>query len=529
MMEVDEGKGLLERRIVGKPSKEAVIDNCINNLKEGKCLDMAVCLAMGNVADAVEIICVGFIMSEISDATSLDKELLSSAVFMGMLVGGVAGGYLSDIIGRKRCLLYSLAINAIFGLLSAAAPDINYLIGCRVIGGIGIGASVPIVFSLGAEVFPSDSRGRYISLIASFWMVGAILIAFLAWIMLGDGFDGKKILPGADWRLFALASAFPVILAFFLTYYRVPESPRYLCSNGYIPEAVAVLRSISTVQVTEEDFATTAQHAQSTTNSHHPNNLNNPHLHPYPTSFPKHNHHNEGKGASTHTILGTLQLLFGPQLCRTSSILMTLWFTLNFGSYGISTWISVLFADVGIGNPYAASFIFALANLPGNVVSLWLIDSVGRRWLLSGGMILAGLSTIGFALDVHNAFVVVLFASLFNACSVAGWNSLECLSVEIFPTTARATAMGLLAACGRLGAIAGQFVNGTLESDIPLLLFVTSACSIAGGMIAWMLKHDPAGSSLGRDVDEQIASPADEQFKQEEDQEITVHNPVTAV
>jgi MFS family permease len=94
----------------------------------------------------------------------------------------------------------------------------------------------------------------------------------------------------------------------------------------------------------------------------------------------------------------------------------------------MSTWISTLFEDVGIGNPYAAAFIFALANLPGNIVSLVFIEKYGRRWLLSGGMCLAAVSALGFALDTHAAGVVVLCAALFNAFSVIGWNSLDCLS-----------------------------------------------------------------------------------------------------
>lgn len=56
--------------------------------------------------------------------------------------------------------------------------------------------------------------------------------------------------------------------------------------------------------------------------------------------------------------------------------------------------------------------------------------------------------------------------------------------------------MGILAASGRLGAASAQFVNGTLESNIPLLLFVTSACTIVGGVASWLLPKDPAGNSL---------------------------------
>ncbi len=57
-------------------------------------------------------------------------------------------------------------------------------------------------------------------------------------------------------------------------------------------------------------------------------------------------------------------------------------FTLSFGSYGISTWISTLFEDVGLTNAYAAAFIYALANLPGNAASILYIEKYGRRNML---------------------------------------------------------------------------------------------------------------------------------------------------
>lgn len=478
-----------------------LVDHCINNQKPNYALFMSLCLAMGNVADAVEIMCVGFIMTEVSYLSTLNKELLSAAVFMGMLVGGAAGGYISDYMGRRTCLLYSLGLNAVAGFFSSFATNIGVLILFRLVAGLGIGGSVPIVFSLGAEIFPQASRGRYLLVIASAWMVGAIFAALSAWLMLGKDISGHKIIPGLNWRYYAAVCSMPACLAFSLAYLYIPESPRYLMRRGMLDEAAEVLTNLSVVRVTASQLA----HDQIAFSA-------------IPTSEAVSSSavaQSEDKialvgGEQTmlqkvrQDPLANVRVLFVGQYLRISTVLMIIWFTLSFGSYGIANWISTLFSDVGIGNPYAASFIFAMANLPGNIVSIWLIDRVGRRWLLTIGMVLAAISVLGFALDQKDASVVVLSASLFNAFSVVGWNSLDCLAAEAFPTRSRTSAMGILAASGRLGAICGQFVNGSLESNIPVLLFVTCASTMVGGIASWGLPTDTANMALDdRDADDE--------------------------
>ena len=147
---------------IGKPQEpdtvSLLIENLINNSNESHVWLLTLVLALGNAADAIEIMCIGFIMTEIPNITTQQKEYLSAAVFLGMLFGGIICGSLSDYVGRRPCLLYSLGLNALAGYASACAPNVTTLIACRVIGGLGIGGSVPAVFSLGAEMFPSPVR-----------------------------------------------------------------------------------------------------------------------------------------------------------------------------------------------------------------------------------------------------------------------------------------------------------------------------------------------------------------------------------
>lgn len=452
-------------------------------------------LAMGNAADAVEIICVGYIMNEMDDdITTRDKELLSAAVFIGMLFGGLLCGILSDAIGRKPCLTYSLVLNTLAGLGSAFTPTIAWLIVCRVVAGIGIGGSVPSVFTLGAEVFPAHIRGKLLSVIASFWMVGAIFTGLVGWIMLGDDFNGDRILPGISWRPFAVVCSLPAAVALVLTLTVLPESPRFLVNKKRFDEAAAVLTHMSGIPVDSVSLTNVKGRAFSTDN----NALERSSLAGLLDS--KDDSNSSAPPTSQEDSTG-IMVLFNKKLLPSTLVYMFIWFTLSFGSYGISTWITVLFEDVGIGNVYASAFIFALANLPGNIVSILYVEQIGRRQLLYYGMLLAGVSTIGFAVGTSVPALVVICATLFNAFSVAGWNALDCMSVENFPTEIRTSAMGVLAASGRIGAISAQFVNGSLEDNVPLLLFVTSGCMILGGIGAKYTPVDTGGAALVDHID----------------------------
>jgi MFS family permease len=108
------------------------------------------------------------------EETTIDewwKGFLAAAVFIGMLVGGLACGVLSDKAGRRPLLLASMGINAVAGVASAFAPSLASLVACRVIAGVGIGGSVPCVFTMCAETIPKKARGRFLVAIAWHWML----------------------------------------------------------------------------------------------------------------------------------------------------------------------------------------------------------------------------------------------------------------------------------------------------------------------------------------------------------------------
>jgi len=86
---------------------------------------MIIC-GLGWAADAMEVLLISFALPDIAlewNLTNAQKGLLGTAIFLGMLAGALVWGRVSDLFGRKVGFISTIAIDSLFGLLSAFAPS----------------------------------------------------------------------------------------------------------------------------------------------------------------------------------------------------------------------------------------------------------------------------------------------------------------------------------------------------------------------------------------------------------------------
>lgn len=94
-------------------------------------------------SDSVEVQCISFVTPKLANETSslrptkLQEGLLDAIIFLGMMVGGYVWGSLSDAVGRRTCLITSLAVNGTFGLASAFSPTYTSFLLFRFCSGVG--------------------------------------------------------------------------------------------------------------------------------------------------------------------------------------------------------------------------------------------------------------------------------------------------------------------------------------------------------------------------------------------------------
>lgn len=175
--------------------------------------------------------------------------LVGSAAVVGMLLGSLIFGNLTDRFGRRTMYLLDLLFFVVFSILAACSQNMVELILFRFLLGIGLGADYPISSTLTAEFAPTRKRGVLMVTTIGFWTVGAIVSYLVSLLLLQTGPDA--------WRFMLASGAIPALLVMWGRR-TIPESPRWLIAKGETAKGMAVADQIATdagVRLNHQDNA----------------------------------------------------------------------------------------------------------------------------------------------------------------------------------------------------------------------------------------------------------------------------------
>eukprot|EP00045_Choanoeca_perplexa_P010210 m.102744 g.102744 ORF g.102744 m.102744 type:complete len:570 (-) comp15194_c0_seq1:68-1777(-) len=474
-----------------------------------------------NAADAVEMLGISFIITTTAECdfkmSEAKKGWVTSMLFLGMMFGGWLWGNLADSRGRRGMLIAALLLNFVASGASAFAPSYTAFLAFRFFSGLGVGGSIPIVFTYFCEFLPAKNRGAFLNLVAAFWMVGTILVAGLAWGILGsrecaravradtsreaackywsDQDCGTYVLFGTTipaWRIFTFSCSIPALFAA-LGFFKAPESPKWLMNQGRMAEAEATLNLIARVnaKVASSRYAVQPD-------------LLEMRLKPLELNTAPHRARARRATVCSRLLRGVVHvfrdtaLLFRPATRKPTLVLSGVWITLSFGFYGLTLWLPSYYQHGGIDDSvsvYKVSFFVACANLPGNIFAYWSLDRLGRRLTLILSMIASAASVFSI-LEINSSAGTTIFSCVFAAVSVAGWNALSILSAELFPTSRRGAAFGLMTALGRVGAILGNTAFGQMSASNPQLPLFCTGGALAGGAFMCLMLAETRGTNI---------------------------------
>lgn len=509
-LSIEESEELLDKENIDNDDGPRSYESALKSIGYGRFHILLIALCGWAVSsDAIEVLSVSFMLSSAQcdlKLTSQEKGWLNAVIFVGMMIGSVFWGCMADEFGRRRVLMVSLTVNGLGGFLSSMSQVFWLFLIMRFISGIGVGGSLPVIFSYYTEFLPKHHRGSLISVLATFWMMGNIIAAGLAWIIiphaeLGYFSDNFKY---NSWRIFVAICTVPSLSSAFLFYF-FPESPKYLLTMGCEKQALESLKKVSRINCQTKSFNVTRL-ILTTERDDVIEDL-------------KRENRKSTCIQSIHTLFLQTKVLFSKSLCRTTVLVIIINFTLSFGYYGLWMWFPEIFSRVEKfgGSPcninitevnttthctgipenwvFFEGFLTALSNLPGNLLTIFLMDKIGRKPLLVISMMAAGV-TVFFLPIVHNKIQNLLISCTFGAVSTVGWNALDVLQAELFPTSVRSTSFGLQSGVGRIAAICGNVIFGNLvdvHCAVPMIL--VSVLLTFGGFTAIKLPN-----TTGKDI-----------------------------
>ena len=411
-------------------------------------------------------------ITEDFDLSPFMQGAVVASLLLGAMAGAALAGPLSDRLGRRRLIMIAAVTFTVGAIAAAAAPSAWALVGARVILGLAVGCAALVVPLYLSEIAPTRLRGAIGSLNQLMIVVG-ILVAFIVNAILASS---------GDWRLMLGLAAIPsLILLVGMAF--MPETPRYLVTEGEEDEAKEVLEELKSDDAPAEDDPDKKV-----------------------DEIREVDEQEDGGGAGLlkepwvrPALVVAIGLAVFQQLVGINTIIYYAPTTLTSVGYGAE---GAIYANLAIGT----------LNVAMTVLAIRLVDRVGRKPMLLAGLVgmIASLVILGVSTEVlakpdspgdPAAIVTLLCLAGFIASFAATWGPVVWVVLpEVLPLSVRGTAMGI-AVFLHWGA------NFLVSQSFPIMLDSWGAGPVflgyaAIGVIAFFFVKTQVPETKGRSLEE---------------------------
>ncbi|XP_003464581.1 organic cation/carnitine transporter 2 isoform X1 [Cavia porcellus] len=351
--------------------------------------------------------------------------LSMSLFFVGVLVGSFVSGQLSDRFGRKNVLFVTMAMQTGFSLLQVFSKNFEMFTVLFVLVGMGQISNYVAAFVLGTEILGKSVRIIFATLgVCIFFAFGFMLLPLLAYFI-------------RDWRMLLLALTLPGVLCAALWWF-IPESPRWLISQGRFEEAEVIIRKAAKM-----------------------NGIVAPSTIFDPSEFQD----LSSKKQQSHHIL---DLLRTRNIRIVTIMCIILWMTISVGYFGLSLDTPNLYGDI-----YVNGFLSAVVEVPAYILAWLLLQYVPRRYSLATALFLGGSVLLFVQLvppDLNYLATVLVMVGKFGI--TAAFSMVYVYTAELYPTVVRNMGVGVSSTASRLGSILSPYFVylGAYDRFLPYIL-----------------------------------------------------------
>ncbi|RXN10363.1 synaptic vesicle 2-related -like protein [Labeo rohita] len=301
-----------------------------------------------------------------------------------------------------------------------------------------------------------------------FWALGAVFEVLLAMV----------VMPTLGWKWLLAFSTFPLVV-FAASCCWLPESARFDVLRGREDKALDTLKYIAAANGSSVPTGRLI--------------------------------------ANIQTDRGRITDLFIPEYRKTTLLVWFIWFCNAFSYYGIVLLTTEMFqagsacsatdnsnmeprCSLECNNLTFADYLdllwTTLAEFPGILITLWMIDRIGRRKSMAICFVLFSVSILPLYACTQRT-VLTVFIFIARACITGGWQVAYVYTPEVFPTATRAIGIGTGSGMARVGALITPFIAQVLlKSSVYLTLSVYLICCLLGAVASWVLPMETTGRSL---------------------------------
>ncbi|UBF27993.1 sugar porter family MFS transporter [Kovacikia minuta CCNUW1] len=392
-----------------------------------------------------------------SAAGATEEGFAVSILYLGALLGALLSGYSTSRVGRRRSLMMSASSFLLGIFFYAIAPTMIWIVIGRILMGFGIGIAAMAAPLYLSEVSPPQVRG---AAVAGFQL--AITLGILLTSLIGLVYQQLE-----NWRVMVAFGLLPTTL-FFAGLFITPDSPRWLISKGRSVEATSILMKL----LNKQNVSSEVREIQNSTN---------------------------------RVTTGSFGQLFTPRIFPLVIVAFGLFVFQQLSGVNVFfTYSTSIFEKAGLPQSasYLSTFGLGAVNVLATLLSMWVIDRIGRRSLLLIGFAgaVACLLSLGYLLNTNNtSFLLVIACFAYVTFFAVGLGPTPyLLMAEIFPLSLRGTAMAFSSCANWLlnGLVVGLFPELSIRLGTGNAFYLFAACSIVAFIFVYFMVPETRGVSL---------------------------------
>jgi MFS transporter, AAHS family, 4-hydroxybenzoate transporter len=404
--------------------------------------------------DGLDFALISYTLPYIRDEMSLSKEMMgnvSTAAFIGQMIGSLLGSYIADVLGRRPVILVCTVLSAVLTFATGFAQTPEMLFVLRLIGGLAIGGLLAPAWSLNIEAMPAGRRATAVTIVMLGFSAGSSAAGPIT----------NLLAPHLGWHyVFFVCGALTLALAVVLQF-TLPESARWLVAKGRPKAQIVPLLT---------RFDPAFDHSR----------------------YDQFHLSDERKSSGTESPIAKFKELFRGWLAYITPLIWLAYFFSSFAIYLKSSFGVLFLEELGM-TVVNATWIGSITGILGAITGVFLLSLTEKRGpaliTLAPLIGIPFLLLIGYGITLSGPlFIPVIFIG--GILVGAGHAAVISITSVYYPSAVRSTGGGWASFMAKFAAVAAPLLGSRYflgSQDAVLRGYVVSALCLGGIIICVLI------------------------------------------